>query len=57
MNKEIQELLTAVGALGEMSGLLRDELIKNGFTRREAVSLVGNFISTTFNPSKNKEET
>ena len=57
MKEELKLLLNGMGALGEMCGLMRDELMKNGFTRREAVSLVGNFIQVTFQPNTNKEET
>ena len=39
IENEINKLLTAIGAMGEYLGLLRETLMKNGFTREEAVSM------------------
>lgn len=44
MNKGLQEFITAVGALAEMMRLFRDELLKNGFSRREAIQLTQAFM-------------
>ena len=56
MNEQLKLLLDSIGGLAEMSGLMRDEMMRNGFTRREAVSLVQTFIKTIFQPKENKEE-
>jgi hypothetical protein len=48
-----EEFITAVGALAEMSGALRDSLTANGFTRKEACSIVATVISDTLKPSYN----
>jgi hypothetical protein len=44
MNEGLKEFITAVGALAEMMRLFRDELMKNGFTRRETIQLVEAFM-------------
>lgn len=41
---DISNFITAVGAMCEVAALLRDGLIKNGFTRDEAVLIVQNYI-------------
>lgn len=51
----IEELRNAIGALSELSGTLRDDLIRNGFTRDEACKIVAVFISETINGQKRKE--
>ena len=37
----------AAGALCEMASLLRDNLIRNGFTRDEAVNIAGSYVVAT----------
>lgn len=44
MNDGLKEFINAVGALAEMMRLFRDELMKNGFTRKEAIQLVQAFM-------------
>lgn len=44
-NPIIEKFMTAVGALGEICGTMRDMFIANGFTREEAIYLVGEFIN------------
>lgn len=41
----INDLIMGMGALAEMAALMRDSLIKNGFTRKEACSIVSNYIN------------
>lgn len=41
----IKDLIMGMGALGEMAALMRDSLIKNGFTREEACMMVSNYIN------------
>lgn len=47
-NDTLKNLINGIGAMCEMAGLLRDNLIKNGFTRDEAVAIVNSFIVETF---------
>lgn len=43
-NKELSEFMFAVGVLAETMRLYRDELLKNGFTRKEAIQLTQAFM-------------
>lgn len=43
-NNSLKDLIMATGALCEMAGLLRDNLIRNGFTREEAVNIAGSYV-------------
>lgn len=51
--EEFNKFINAIGAMGEMCGLLRESLIKNGFTREEANHLVSIFLSETLKSSNN----
>lgn len=51
-NDMLNDLITGIGAIGEIAGLLRDNLIKNGFTRKEACEIVQGFIRETFKKDK-----
>lgn len=51
----MKEFIMAVGALAEMMRLFRDELLKNGFTRREAIQLTQAFMVEQIS-QKSKEE-
>lgn len=44
MDDNLKEYIKAVGALAEMMSLYRDKLMKNGFTRREAIQIAQNII-------------
>ena len=44
MNNQLNEFITAMGALAEMLRLFREELLKNGFTREETLKLVEAFM-------------
>lgn len=44
MSEQLNEFIRAVGAMAEMMRLYRDELLKNGFTRREAIQLTEAFM-------------
>ena len=48
----MNEILTAIGALSEMCALLRDELMKNGFTREEAVGMATAYLVSTMTPKQ-----
>jgi hypothetical protein len=43
---DVNQLITAVGAVSEMAALMRDHLMANGFTRKEAVSIAGQYVCT-----------
>ena len=51
----MKELLMVVGAAAELCGLLRDQLIKNGFTREEAVAMSTEYLKILASP-KLKED-
>lgn len=42
----VNQLITAVGAISELAGLMRDHLMANGFTRKEAVNIAGQYVCT-----------
>lgn len=50
-----RNIINAIGALAEMSSFFMKQLLKQGFTRKEALSLTQAFIMATCTP-KNKEE-
>ena len=49
-NEQLSNLLTGIGAITEVAGMLCRELLKNGFTREEAVSIAGNYVIEQFRP-------
>lgn len=56
MNSELKLLIQSVGALSELLGIMRDEFVKNGFTRDEAVYLVGVILETVINSKGSEQE-
>ena len=56
MNEELKNLITAVGILAELMRLLREELLKNGFTRQETMYLVAEFMKHQIKPKNNNQE-
>lgn len=56
MIDETKLAILAMGAIAEMCGELKRQLIKNGFTQREALELVGRYITATVTPRTNKED-
>ena len=56
MNNELKTFIQAVGALAEVMRLFRDSLIKNGFTRREAIQLTETFMVEQLNKGTQTEE-
>lgn len=54
-NNKFQEFISTIGMMGELAALIRDVLIKNGFTREEAVKIVSDMISTLFTSFGNKK--
>ena len=51
-NDELKEFITGIGLICEMSAILRDNLIRNGFTREEACRIVSGYIIETFKYAK-----
>lgn len=56
MNEETKMAILAMGALAEMCGELKRQLINNGFTQREALVLVSQYVTATVTPIQNKED-
>lgn len=56
MREEVKELITAVGAMAEYMALLRDELMKNGYTRKEAVELTKAYLLEFAKPNNDDKE-
>lgn len=42
---DIEELMAGVGSICEIAGLIRDNLIRCGFTREEAIIIVSKIIT------------
>lgn len=55
MPEKMQQFLNAMGMVGEMSALLRDNLMRNGFTREEACSMVGQVLREIFGVVKKSD--
>ena len=53
---QISKLIEGIGAIAELAGVFFKELLRNGFTREEAVSMVRDFISTTMISGLNHKE-
>lgn len=47
-NDDLRNLINGIGAICEMAGVLRDNLIRNGFTREEACRMVTSVLSEAF---------
>jgi hypothetical protein len=45
MKDPLNGLIEAIGGMAEMVALIRDSLLKNGFTREEAVSMAGECLT------------
>lgn len=56
MNEETRNAILAIGALAEMCGELKRRLIKNGFTEKQALDLVGKYLTAVSTPVKFKED-
>lgn len=55
-NKEVEEFINGIGAIMEVSGIMRDQLIAQGFTRPEAVQMVGQFLNSVLTSGMNGGE-
>lgn len=56
MNDKASELIISIGALAEMSGEFMKQLLKQCFSREEALALVRTFIHATLTKPNNKED-
>lgn len=56
MNENARQALLALGALAEMCAELKRQFIKNGFTEKQALDLVGKWLVATSTPNQNKED-
>lgn len=55
MPEKLKELLNSMGMLGELCSILRDSLMRNGFTREEAVSIVSAVVAKTFEVPRGRD--
>ena len=46
MDNQLGKLIEGIGSMAEMAAIIRDALIKNGFTRSEAVGIASNCIAS-----------
>ena len=46
MDNQLKKLIEGIGSMAEMAAIIRDALIKNGFTRSEAVGIASNCITS-----------
>ena len=51
MDNQLKKLIEGIGSMAEMAAIIRDALIKNGFTRSEAVDIASNFITSIISNS------
>lgn len=56
LNEETKLLLNAVGGLAEILAHFREQCLKNGFTRAEALSLCNIYLCITLAPNSQKGE-
>lgn len=56
MNEQAKQALLALGALAEMCAELKRQLIRNGFTEKQALDLVAKWLVATATPNQNKED-
>ena len=52
----IEEMTNALGAVSELAGFLRDQLMNNGFKRGEAVFICSQFVENMLNPNNSSRE-
>ena len=51
MDNQLGKLIEGIGSMAEMAAIIRDALIKNGFTRSEAVGIASNCITSMLTSS------
>lgn len=55
-NKDLKEFMAGIGGICEVAGIFRDELIRCGFTREEAIHMVSSYTSKLLLPPANRSE-
>lgn len=50
-NDPVKNLIAGIGGICEMAGFMRESLIKNGFSKEEALNIVTSFMIETFKAS------
>ncbi len=54
MDKQLDQLIENIGSMAEIAAIIREALLKNGFTRSEAVGIASNCITSMMhNPGGN----
>lgn len=56
MNEQAKQAVLAIGAIAELSAELYRQFIRNGFTEKQALDLVGKWLVATISPNQNKED-
>lgn len=56
MNEQAKQAILAIGAIAELSAEMYRQLIKNGFTEKQALDLTGKWLIATVTPNQNKED-
>lgn len=52
VNKLVEDMIAGLGGLAEMAAVYRDHLMRNGFTREEAVVMSSNLVCSIMTKSK-----
>ena len=53
MSDNVKQFIQGLGAIAESCGILRDQLISNGFTRTEAITLCRTYLQSLVTQAKN----
>ena len=56
MNEDAKQLILAIGALAEICAELKRRLVENGFTEKQALDLVGKYLTATLTSTTHKED-
>lgn len=56
MNDGVKKVVESLGVIAETTGILRDSLIRAGFTRAEAIELCKTYIQTAFSCGNDKNK-
>ena len=54
-DNKLRDFLIGIGSMCEFAGLMRDNLIKNGFTREEACKMTTDFLVNALENGKKNE--
>lgn len=53
---ELSSFINSIGAIAEMSGVMLKELLRNGFTREEAVTIISDFLTAMISREQSNSE-